>query len=199
MEKKRNDIFLDMLSPVQAEDDHSSWYAVRLFSLKTESAALHLKEQGLEIFIPMEWDDFVDNENHRRRRLKPVVRNLIFVKKTTDENTLRKIVFDSPYKMAVMLKQKASRCFYEIPHTQMREFQMMCNPEITMKKFLSEDEAQLKAGTPVVVTHGPLKGFSGKLVRSSKKYFLLKEVPGMAVMLKVSRWCCKAIASPAAF
>ena len=178
---------------VQAEDDYSPWYAVRLFTLKTEAVASYLKEHGLEIFIPMEWEDYVDQDNHRRRKLKPVVRNLVFIKKTTDEKNLRKLIIDSQYKMAVMLKSKESRNFYEIPSTQMREFQMMCNPEIAMKKFLSEDEAKLKAGTPVMVTHGPLKGFSGKLVRSSKKYFLLKEVPGMAVMLKVSRWCCKAM------
>jgi hypothetical protein len=41
------------------------------------------------------------------------------------------------------------------------------------------------------VTNGPLKGLTGKLVRQSRKYYLLKEVPGMAVMIKVTRWCCK--------
>ncbi|MBR6495330.1 MAG: UpdY protein, partial [Prevotella sp.] len=56
--------------------------------------------------------------------------------------------------------------------------------------YLSESEAKMKVGAPVLVKYGPLKGLSGKLVRSNKKYYLLKEVPGMGVMLKVSRWCC---------
>jgi putative updY protein len=30
-------------------------------------------------------------------------------------------------------------------------------------------------------------------VRSNKKYYLLKEIPGMAIMLKVTRWCCEAL------
>ena len=178
---------------VQAEDDHSSWYAVRLFTLKTEAVADYFREQGQEIFIPMEWVDYVDKENRRRRKLKPVVSNLVFVKKQDEGSALKKLVMDGQFKMVVMRKSKESRDFYEIPHTQMREFQAMCNPEITMKKYLSEDEAKLKVGMPVVVTHGPLKGMTGKLVRSSKKYYLLKEVPGMGVMLKVSRWCCKAM------
>jgi ribosomal protein L24 len=59
--------------------------------------------------------------------------------------------------------------------------------------FLSAEEAQLKVGDPVLVAHGPLKGITGRLVRQNKKYFLLKEVPGMGVMVKVSRWCCKPI------
>ena len=68
---------------------------------------------------------------------------------------------------------------------------IMCNPDITMKYFLTQEQAQLKKGTEVLVKYGPLKGLSGKLVRQSKRYFLLKEVPGIAVMLKVGRWCCK--------
>ena len=59
-----------------------------------------------------------------------------------------------------------------------------------MRKFLSSEEARMKAGDEVLVKFGPLKGMSGRLVRSSKKYYLLKEVPGIGVMLKVSRWCC---------
>ena len=69
-------------------------------------------------------------------------------------------------------------------------YTIMYNPEIELRKYITEEEAELKAGTPVLVKYGPLKGLSGKLVRANKKYFLVKEVPGMAVMLKVARWCC---------
>ena len=48
----------------------------------------------------------------------------------------------------------------------------------------------MKAGDPVYVKFGPLKGMRGRLVRSSKKYYLLSEIPGISVMMKVSRWCC---------
>jgi hypothetical protein len=92
--------------------------------------------------------------------------------------------------MSPITKSKLNREICEIPAREMWEFKMMCNPEIELRKYLSEKEAKLKEGTPVIVKYGPLKGLSGKLVRSSKKYYLLKEVPGIAVMLKVSRWCC---------
>ena len=62
-----------------------------------------------------------------------------------------------------------------------------------MRKYISGDEAKLKVGSPVTVKYGPLKGLNGKLVRQSKKYYLLKEVPGVGVMIKVSRWCCQAL------
>ena len=73
----------------------------------------------------------------------------------------------------------------------MYDFYVMCNPDLLINKYMSEEEAKLKKGTRVLVTNGPLKGLTGKLVRQSRKYYLLKEVPGMAVMIKVTRWCCK--------
>ena len=88
---------------------------------------------------------------------------------------------------------ESTKDYYEIPAKQMNEFRLMCNPELEMRKYISGDEAKLKVGSPVTVKYGPLKGLNGKLVRQSKKYYLLKEVPGVGVMIKVSRWCCQAL------
>lgn len=92
--------------------------------------------------------------------------------------------------MSVITKSSETRDFYLIPHNQMYEFRLMCNPDITIKKFISPEEASMKAGDPVYVKFGPLKGMTGRLVRSSKKYYLLKEIPGISMMLKVTKWCC---------
>ncbi len=179
---------------INIEQDSTPWYAVRLFSLKLKEVRSFFASKDLEYFIPMTYVDVEDKDSHRiKHELKPVVYNLIFVKKTIEEKEMRKIVMDSPYKMAVIKKSPDSTEYYEIPAKQMYEFQMMCNPEILMRKYLSEGEAKLKKGTRVLVHYGPLKGLTGKLVRSNKKYYLLKEVPGLGVMLKVSRWCCKPI------
>ena len=155
------------------EQDNIPWYAIRLFSIRQ-------KEVG----------DVLDKENRVSHVLKPVVTNLIFVKKTMTQKEMKAIVAESNLKMSVIRKERESLDYYEIPAKQMFDFRVMCNPEIMMRKYLTEEEAKLKSGAPVLVKYGPLKGLTGKLVRSSKKYFLLKEVPGMAVMLKVSRWCC---------
>ena len=139
----------------------------------------------------MSYRDYVDEDGKRRRKLRPVVTNLIFVKKTVSLKVMTEVMMQSVLKMSVLTKSRENREYYEIPAKQMFEFQVMCNPEIEMRKYLSAEEAKLKRGTPVLVTHGPLKGLSGRLVRQSHKYFLLKEVPGIGVMLKVSRWCCQ--------
>lgn len=171
-------------------DDGASWYAVRLFTLRLEDVRTFFREQGLECFIPEKYIDIEGHNGRPRQVLRPVVRNLIFVKQLADEKLFRKIIQNANYKISVLRKSKDSQEYALIPHRQMYEFRLMCNPEITMRKFLSSEEARMKAGDEVYVRFGPLKGLSGRLVRSSKKYYLLKEVPGLSVMLKVSRWCC---------
>ncbi|AGB29413.1 Transcription termination factor nusG [Prevotella dentalis DSM 3688] len=173
--------------------DDRPWYALRLFTLRQSEVAEHLKSLGLDIYIPMEYRDREDRTHHIRHELRPVVHNLIFIRKTMEEEELRTLLHGLDYKMAVIRKSRDRQDYCEIPAHQMQEFQAMCNPDILMKRYLSQEQARLKAGTPVRVTHGPLRGLQGKLVRSNKHYFLLKEIPGMAVMLKVTRWCCQPI------
>lgn len=172
-------------------DDGLPWYAVRLFGNCQQKVDEYFRENQLETFIPMHYRDFMDEEGKRRRKLRPVVTNLIFVKKSVTTKEMTETMQKSLLKMSVLTKSRENREYYEIPAKQMQEFQIMCNPELEMRKYLSSEEAKVKVGTPVKVLHGPLKGLTGRLVRQSHKYYLLKEVPGIGVMLKVSRWCCK--------
>ena len=160
-------------------DDGSPWYAVKLFTLKLEEVRTYFKSHNLESFVPEQYVDVEGHDGKPHSVLRPVVRNLIFVKKPGEDISFQKIVQEANYKISVVKKAKDSQEYALIPHDQMYEFRLMCNPEITMK-----------AGDEVLVKFGPLKGMTGRLVRSSKKYYLLKEIPGIGVMLKVSRWCC---------
>lgn len=185
---------MDVLSPIdtpQNEEAQLPWYAIRLFSIRQKAVCDFLAEQGLEYFVPMQYVDFEARDGSRKRELRPVVRNLIFVKKSISQRRMTGVLKECPYRVGVIRKNRMSSDYYEISAKEMHEFQIMCNPEIELRKYLTEEEAQLKVGTPVNVVFGPLKGLSGKLVRQSRKYYLLKEIPGMGVMIKVSRWCCK--------
>ena len=136
----------------------------------------------------------VEDKNHGVKHvLRPVVRNLLFLKKEGTEAEMRNLVTASTLKMSVVTKSKEDKSYYEIPATQMYEFRAMCNPQLTMRKYLSEEQAHLKKGDKVLVKHGLVKRLTGRLVRSNKMYYLLKEVPGMAIMIKVTRWCCEKI------
>jgi len=179
------------------DSDTTPWFGVQLYGLRPKEMADYLTGKDIESFFPMHDVDFIDREGKHRHELRPVVSNLIFIKKTMEDKLLQGMM-EERYKghFYIIRKTRGSSVFYQIPARQMQEFMIMCNPELLMKKYLSENEAKLKKGDRVMVTHGPLKGLSGRLVRSSGKYYLLKEIPGMAVMMKVTRWCCQKMDLP---
>ena len=181
-------------SAVSENEQHSySWYAIKLYGFSQKAVEKYFVDNGLETFIPQEYVDEEDSNHKVRHTLRPVVKNLIFLKKTMKEDEIKKIVSSSNLKMSVITVSKTDKKYCEIPAKQMDEFMLMCSPDILLKKFISEEQAHLKKGTLVRVKRGPLQGFSGRLVRSNKNYYLLKDVPGMAVLLKVTKWCCVAL------
>lgn len=173
--------------------EQAPWHALKLFSVRQQDVADYFTGFGLESFIPMRRFDYVDAEGHRRHDIRPVVSNLIFVKAAFDMRRMLSIYRNYHKSLFVLRKSRENPMPYNIPDRQMREFMIMCNPDMAMTKYLTADEAKLKKGQRVVVDFGPLKGLTGRLVRQSHKYFLLKDVPGMAVMIKVSRWCCRPV------
>lgn len=180
-------------SAICESGQHKPWYAIKLYGLSQKKVEEYFVENGLETFIPQEYVDEEDCEHRVKHVLRPVVRNLIFLKKTVEEDEIKRIITSSDIKMSVITVSNIDKRYCEIPPRQMDEFMLMCNPEITLKKFISEEQAQLKKGSLVRVKRGPLQGLSGRLVRSNKNYYLLKDVPGMAVLLKVTKWCCMAL------
>lgn len=60
------------------------------------------------------------------------------------EASFKKAVFGANFKINVIRKVDDVTQFALIPSKQMYDFRMMCNPEITLRKFLSEREAQMK-------------------------------------------------------
>ena len=122
--------------PQQHEEDTLPWFAVRLFMTKPQVVMDYLDEQHLHYFIPMEYVDVEDKDHHIRQQLRPVVRNLVFIKKSQPEKTIRQLLTEAPFKSSVIRKSKDDSKYYEIPAKQMFEFQALCNPEIALRKFL---------------------------------------------------------------
>ena len=172
-------------------NDGNPWFALQLFGLKSAVMAEYFDRIGIAYFIPMQNVVYIDRQGKRRHELRAVVSNLIFIKKDRDIKEINEQLLSFQGLYYIYRKQNATRDFYEIAAEEMQEFIIMCNPELTEKRYIDENEARLKPGAKVLVHHGPLKGLTGRLVRQSGKYYLLKEVPGMAIMLKVTKWCCK--------
>lgn len=183
--------FHEMTMGLVPEGDTTPWYAIRLFSVKLKSVMSILKSAGIPFFVPYrEVTRKEQNTGSVRHYLTPVVTNYVFIKleKTVEivEKTLQieEVTFQ-------LLRRKGDKELCLISASEMKDFIMMCNPAISERKFISEDEASLCLGDEVIVKCGPMKGYKGKLVRKQGKYFLLKTLPGVGVMLSISRWNCK--------
>lgn len=190
---KMEDVDVQNIDANEEEQHRYPWYAIKLYGLSQKNVEKYLQDKGLETFIPQEYVDVEDSEHKVKHVLRPVVKNLIFLKKAMEEGDIKKVISSSELKMSVITVSKIDKRYCEIPARQMDEFMLMCNPDILLKKFISEDQAHLKKGALVRVKRGPLQGFTGRLVRANKNYYLLKDVPGMAVLLKVTKWCCVAL------
>ena len=62
--------------------DQTPWYAVRLFFTRYKAVSEWLKTQEMEFFVPMHYVD-VEKNGRAKHILKPVVSNLVFIKKIT--------------------------------------------------------------------------------------------------------------------
>lgn len=192
----QNDIYSENKSKnkaIESQDNAYPWYAVRVLTHKQKDVVDCLNEHGLETFVPTAKVDYEDKNGNLQHAIKPVIHNFAFVKKNKSERAMRLIFNSVPHPISIIRKSDKPQEYYNIPAKQMNEFRMMSDVMSGEVKFLEEEAADIKEGKEVLVKFGPMKGLTGKLVRQSKKYYLLKEIPGIAVMVKVSRWCCVGI------
>ena len=123
--EKKNSLFL----PNEEEQkDNRPWYAMKLFTMRQKEIAEALREKKLEVFIPMEYADIEDHTNHVRHALRPVVHNLLFIKKTQDEKEIRKTILSLPYKVSIVKKEPDKQEYYEIPAKQCSNFRLCVTP-----------------------------------------------------------------------
>jgi len=171
-------------------DDGDAWFALRMAWQHQRPIASWLYNKGIDYFVPMEYRKREKKQGGGlEKQLLPVVRNMLFVRK---QENLEETLSQCDYPI-YPIKTTDGSAWAAISSKEMFEFRTMCNPELAWREFTDAETARLKKGQRVEVRYGPLKGLSGKLVRQNKHYFLLKEVPGLAVLLKVSRWCCQPV------
>ena len=63
-------------------EEQNPWYAVRLFSLKLAEVEDYFKRNNIETFVPRQWTEVEGTDGRPKRVLRPVVHNLLFLKKT---------------------------------------------------------------------------------------------------------------------
>lgn len=174
---------------------HDSWYAIRTFNAQEFKVSDYLKMHSLPHFIPVCKSRVEAPDGQVKWRMRPVVHNLIFVRKAFSEEVIRKILQGCPFPLSVYRCQDEAKSWCEIADQNIIDLRIMCDASFCEPTFITQREYDMKEGHIVRVEHGPLSGIRGKLVRKNKKYYIMKsfdidspDAPG--VMISVSRWCC---------
>ena len=173
----------------------NSWVVIRTFNRREMEVGAFLKENKLPCFIPMTYKEKVIGDDPKPRKvLVPVVHGYVFLQKIMEEDDLRKVLTRCQVPLQLM-KNKGDDSVSEISDHEMTDFRLLCDPDYvkTPVEFLDAAEAELKPGTEVEVVHGQFTGIRGKLYKNNRKYWFIKTVGGISVMLSISRWYCKRV------
>lgn len=172
------------------EENKTFWYAVRTFYCKEESVAKYLKKHDIEYFIPSIYKIIVTPDGKKQKKLVPAIHNLLFVKKTRDEEEIKKVIDNCPISVSV-IKNKATKLYYNIPDNQMTELRAICDPNYKNTLYVDSAFAEARKGDKVKVIRGTFKGLTGKLTRYKNRTYVVITLADLGVMIHVPKWYCE--------
>lgn len=178
------------------EGNHDSWYAIRTFNAQEYKVSEYLEKRSLPHFIPIYKSRVKTSDGEIKWRTRPVVHNLLFIRKVLSQDEIRKILLECPFPVQVYRRQDSAHSWCDIADSDIIDLRIMCDAAFCEPTFITKKEYDMKVGNIVRVVHGPLSGIRGKLVRRNKKYYIMKSLDmncsdGLGVMVSVSRWCCE--------
>jgi transcription antitermination factor NusG len=176
-------------------DEIYPWLAVRTFNCNEMRISSVLSEHHISHFVPMVRKQVFDDEHDAippRVVFVPAIHNYIFIEKTVSDEEIVNVLSDSGYPYLIF-KDKKTNQFIEISSEEMRQFRLMSDPNINEGFLTTQEEIEAKPGKTVEIIHGQMKGMNGTLIRTKNKYFLLKVICGVGVMVHISRWYCKVL------
>ena len=111
-----------------------------------------------------------------------------------EEKDLRTKLSECYYPLTLMTDRSSGK-LSEISDREMIEFRLLCDPDYskTPKEFVETDDSKAIPGKDVMVVHGQFAGIRGRLLKKNQKYWFVKTVGGISVMLRISRWYCKVL------
>ena len=168
------------------------WYALTVYR-QDRSVRDALQQQGLNCFIPMKFRDGVrvdpTAEGISEKELTPIVHGYVFVEKTLPEEQMLAIfsALNAPHRIV----KHEDGTPYEISADEMRDFRMLCDPTYSKSVFITAQQAEARIGKQVTIVRGRFRGIKGKLCQIKGKYFFIKHVAGLGVMIHITRWFCR--------
>lgn len=170
-----------MQSGIQYEE--IEWFAMRVTYHRELEAKRLLDERGVENFIPMKYEK---SARTGRKRLVPVIHNIIFVRTTASRIQELKKPTCVPL-LQYMMDQRLGKKI-TVPEKQMRQFIAVTGTYDETLRFFGPSEINFTKAQKVRITGGMFEGCEGVFVKvkGSRAKKVVIEIQGIVAVALVS-------------
>lgn len=166
-------------------DKSARWYVLRVSYNRELKAREWLEGKGLEVFLPMH-NKIRQIDDKPKKVSKPLIPNILFVRSTP--MALDSLIHNpanvclSYYYNHFFVEPNGKNPPLTVPDRQMDNFIRLCHIDDPNILFVSHLECRFKSGDQVVVTSGPFKGITGRVVRVKRQQRVAIEIAGLGVV-----------------
>ena len=158
-------------SPDSYRDQNSVWYALYTKPRWEKKVEVVLREAGYKVFLPListirQWSD-------RKKRVQvPLINSYVFIQ--VAENELYDLLqFDGVVRVLKYLKKPA-----KVRAEEIENLKIICqHPDV----IAADKVINVKKGTPVQITNGPMMGLYGECVEIKGQHRLLVSVKNLGL------------------
>ena len=143
-----------------SSSEQMQWFAMRATYRRGMQIKELLDKQGISNFIPMRYE-MQEKNGRKRRKLVPVIRDLIFVRAVQSE--LQWVKDRNPYLQYMIDVRNGQKII--VPDEQMRQFIAVAGTYDEHLIFFSPDEVNLRKGMKVRIIGGDFKGYEGIFIK----------------------------------
>lgn len=159
------------------EKEEEYWFAMKVFYNKVFQIEEYFQSEGMECYIPVQWEEKVVAGEHRKIR-KPIVSSLLFFR-TTKQNVL--VVEKDLYQRVMVYKNKHLGQPAVIPDQEMKIFKMVTSVTGSWD-FVDVDLHKFSLNDRVKVTGGEFEGAEGYIKRIKGNRRLVVAIEGIVAI-----------------
>lgn len=119
-------LFVISMNDMKNAYDTSPWYVIHTFNCYELKIGDFLRQKNLVYFIPMEYRVKELKGGKIKKKLVPVIHNLLFVQKSMPEKKMKQMFTECSLPVYFQCKENSGE-YYEIRHREMQLFMLMCD------------------------------------------------------------------------
>lgn len=169
----------------ETEKGKKEWFPMRITYNREMKIKSRLDQEGIENFIPMQYEFEKTDDWRVKKNLVPAIRGMIFVHSTQQQLTRLKMYnpdFEPMHYTTNHLSETLQDRILRVPDRQMENFMRVASVQDNRISYLEVNDYLLKPGKRVRVTDGDFKGAEGVIKRIKKRQCVVIQIEGIAAV-----------------